>query len=228
LQAEAYIKAGADEVKVRKWMQAEIEKVNKQETEDKRRALEEQTRAVEEAYREQTLASDDFFAGMKLGWEDLTSKQRTWAQTGYDIVQDFAHSASRVMSDVLFDAITGDMKDLEDYWESFWNSMLRTMTDAVAKMATTWATSKLMEFGSGFVDAIFHEGTPFVRDDEVVAKLQAGEMVIPREQAAKIREAISGGGASVDDFFDSVVGAVEVGTARRLVTQVMRVLRRLR
>jgi len=203
LQAKAYIDAGADKIKVAKWAEAEIEKINKKEVE-----------ATQKALREQTLASQNFFAGMKLGWQELQKEQYTWAQAGYDIVQDFSRKSSSTVSDILFDGITGDMKDLEDYWESFWKSMLRTMTDAVAKMTTQWATSKLMEFGVGFVDAIFHEGTPFVRDDEIIAKLQTGEMVIPREQAAKIREAIGSGGTSVADFFDSVVGAVEVGTAK--------------
>jgi phage-related minor tail protein len=214
LQAEAYIKAGADEVKVRKWMQAEIEKVNKQETEDKRRSLEEQTKATKEAYREQTLASDDFFAGMKLGWEDLTSKQRTWAQTGYDIVQDFAHSASRVMSDVLFDAITGDMKDLEEYWDAFWKSMLRSMTDYISQMAVQWATSQLVEYGGSFLSDLitFHSGLVKLEDDELLAVLQQGEMVIPAKQAEAIRSAVSEGGYSKDGFFNAVVDAINLGT----------------
>ncbi len=46
-------------------------------------------------YRQMALLSDDFFAGMKYGYEDLLDYQYTWAQAGYDSVNTFTHQSAQ-------------------------------------------------------------------------------------------------------------------------------------
>jgi hypothetical protein len=104
------------------------------------------------------------------------------------------------------------MASLGDYWESFWDSMLRSMTDYVGQMAAEWATAKLINFGASFASAIFHSGSTRLKQDELLATLQEGEIVIPAKQSEAIREAIGTGGKSSEGFFNDVVGAVHAGT----------------
>ncbi len=199
-QARIYRAAGADRVKVKEWENHEINKI-----------LEDELRAHKEAERKKILASQDFFAGMKLAYDDLEEHQRTWAQTGYDIMEDFAQQSGDVMGNMLFDAITGDMKDLGDYWESFWGNVLKSMTNYIGQMAAEWATTELISLGSSFASMIFHDGETKLKQDELHATLQEGEMVIPKDQAETIRTAVGHGGKSSKAFFDDVVNHVKVG-----------------
>ncbi|GAU08144.1 phage tail tape measure protein [Desulfoplanes formicivorans] len=202
-KARLYDDAGADKVKVAEWARKEIEKVNKREVDD-----------AEDAFRLKALAGDDFFDGLKAGYDDNLGYARTWGETGYDIVSDFFRSSRGAASDLLFDAIKGDMDSLGSYWESFWDSMLRSMTDYVTQMATEWATSNLISWGASFADSLltFHTGTTGIKQDELLAILQQGEMVIPAKQAETIRQAIDNGGMSADGYFDAVSNAVSIGT----------------
>jgi hypothetical protein len=202
-KAKLYEDAGADKVAVAEWAQAEIEKINKQELED-----------TKDTFRLKALAGDDFFDGLKAGYTDSLDYARTWGETGYDIVLDFARSSRDAISDLLFDAIKGDMDSLGDYWESFWDSMLRSMTNYIGQMAAEWATSSLIKYGGSYLSNLitFHTGMVDLENDELLAVLQQGEMVIPAKQADVIRNAISGGGTSKEDFFNNVVGAVDLGS----------------
>ncbi|SDB04040.1 Phage-related minor tail protein [Desulfonatronum thiosulfatophilum] len=210
-QAKAYELAGADAVKVARWRDAELKKINTQETAERKKAAEEQIRVHAEAQRRMIMSSDQFFAGFRVGLRDLLKEQHTWGQAGYDVFRRFSSDSSRVVSDTLFNGIRGDMDGLGRSWDTFWKSMLRTMTDAVAKMATQWAASKLVDFGANMLDGMlsFHTGTVEIKQDELLAKLQKGEMVIPRQQAEAIRAAVGSGGMSRDTFFGEVQGRVE-------------------
>ncbi|MFA7174571.1 MAG: tape measure protein, partial [Kiritimatiellia bacterium] len=116
-KAKMYEDAGADKVDVAEWAEGEIERINNEEEED-----------AADLFRKNAIAGDDFFAGLQAGYADNLEYARTWGQTGYDIARDFAQESGDVVGDVLFDAVKGDMASLGDYWESFWDSMLRSMT----------------------------------------------------------------------------------------------------
>ena len=131
-------------------------------------------------------ASIDFFAGVKIGYDRSLEDQMTWVQAGLDIYNQFAASAQSTMSNVLFDAIKGDLTSFGDYWKSFWDSMLRTITDTVAQMAVQWAISKAFELGKGL---FLHTGAWDIKEDEFPAILQSGEMVIPKGSADALRSA---------------------------------------
>ncbi len=205
-QARTYRAAGADKIKVKQWEATEIQKIN-----------EDELRAHKEAERKKILASQDFFGGMKLAYDDLEEHQRTWAQTGYDIMEDFAQQSGDVMGGMLFDTVKGDMKSLGDYWESFWDNMLKSMTSYIGQMAAEWATTELISLGSSFASMIFHDGETKLKQDELYATLQEGEMVIPKDQAEAIRTAVGHGGKSSRAFFDDVVNHVKVGAKHDFV-----------
>jgi hypothetical protein len=80
------------------------------------------------------LMSNDFFAGVKIGYEELQKDAMTWAKAGQKVIKDFASQGSKALSDGLFDVITGQCEDLEEIWTNLWQSMLKTMTDIIAQM----------------------------------------------------------------------------------------------
>ena len=171
---------------------------------------------MEEKYADKKmLLSDDFFGGVKIGYKQLLKDQETWANSGLKIFKSFARNGQNTISDVLFDGIKGDLKDFEDYWDSFFDSLLRTFTDAVAEMATQKlaeaAVSGLATVG-GYVggmaldwlgdslissDLFLHSGAYYVgqdqtkddrlKQDEFLKILQRGEMVVPKNIADQMR-----------------------------------------
>lgn len=199
--------------------------------------------AAQAAEREKLLATGTFFDGVKLGLADLEKKQLTWAQAGVKAVTDLATASRNTMSDLFFDAMSGDLKSFGDYWDAFWNSMKRTTADILAQMATQnlqvlisgffnpakqaasgWGTefsgiigqafegigdtisgyggsliSAISSLGSSLASALgglfsFHQGSWLVPGD-MLAILQEGEMVIPKQLSTMIRpllEAIAG------------------------------------
>lgn len=171
------------------------------------------------------LSSNEFFAGVKVGYDRMLQDQMTWAKSGEAIFKSFASNSKSTISNVLFDGIKGDLKSFEDYWDSFFDSLLRTFTDTVAEMATEqlasatvkglsavggWAAGAAMDYLAE-IDW-FHSGAYMVGDalersknrmssEDVLAVLQKGEMVIPKDVAEQIRGMLSGGsGGSSDPF----------------------------
>ncbi|MFH2074370.1 MAG: hypothetical protein ABIJ57_03345 [Pseudomonadota bacterium] len=175
-QAEKYLELGAANNAVDEWYNQKWEQLN----------------------RERILASNDFFAGMRVGFQRNIEEMKTWAEMGQEIVLDFAGTAKNTISDVLFDGITGELKSLEDYWDSAWKSMARSATDKVADVATSTLTS-LAGSAIGAVGSwLFAEkGDWNVQPeggDTMAVLAHKGEMVVPQPWADAMREAIGTGG----------------------------------
>lgn len=135
-------------------------------------------------YQQMTLSSNDFFKGVKVGWERMQDDQYTWAKGGLDMFEEFASSGRDALSDGLFDAVKGDLKSFEDYWDSFFDSMLRTLTDTVSQMAVQWGINAAVSAGSswGWWDSGLWEAK---KDHPAI--IHKGEMVVPADIAAKVR-----------------------------------------
>lgn len=200
-KAKMYEDAGADKVDVAEWVEGEIERINDEEAQD-----------TADLFRKNAIAGDDFFDGLKAGYADNLEYARTWGHTGYDIMRDFAQESGDVVGDLLFDAVKGDMDSLGDYWESFWDGMLQSMTSYIGQMVAEWATTELLSMGASFASAIFHDGSTGLKEDEMLATVLKDEIVIPVKQSNAIRDAIGTGGKSADGFFNDVAGAVQTGT----------------
>lgn len=154
-QAARYREAGVDEVAVAVWVRQEIIKEN----------------------IKKGKSSEDFVRGWEAGLEEMRRDAMTWGQAGYDIFKSFAEQSRGTLSDVLFDGMKGEMKDFEDYFQAFSDSLLRTLTDAISRMIVEWlllrstmtmgsAAFGMMGGGSGMFfakGAAFHRGgvTPF-------------------------------------------------------------------
>jgi len=141
------------------------------------------------------LSSNKFFKGIEVGYDRMLDDQMTWAKGGLAIFNSFAKGGQSTISNVLFDGIKGELKSFEDYWDSFFDGLLRTFTDTVAEMATQqaskaavsglasiggWAGGVAVDWlsGSGAGDAVLdwmggdwdwlaslHSGTQFVGMD---------------------------------------------------------------
>jgi len=79
--------------------------------------------------------SDDFMAGVRAGLLDLEDSFVTFGEAGYDVVVDFAKSASSALSDYFFDVIKGEVADISDLFSALGNSIARSLSDSLASMA---------------------------------------------------------------------------------------------
>ncbi|WP_029896811.1 phage tail tape measure protein [Desulfohalovibrio reitneri] len=158
-------------------------------------------------------------------WKDEQTRRlehwRRYYDHTEDLLRDNGQALQRTGSNVLFDWWKGEFRSMEEYTNQILDSMLRSMSEYATAMAAEWAGSQLMSWGSGLLDGLlsFHTGTAAIRQDEVVAKLQKDEMVIPAQQAEAVRQAVGGDGTSSSGFFDNVVGAVQVGSRVNPISQ---------
>ena len=142
------------------------------------------TTATKAELRKLDGALEDYFGDL-----DLKSAASTdgmlddWKSLSKSAAQEFGSFAS--------DLVTGKFESIGEAWDALWQTMLGTMVNTVAQMAAEYATAKIVEWA---IDAVFHEGTTSVKEDETVALLQQGEMVVPRDDAAMIRDNLGGSG----------------------------------
>ncbi len=169
-----YQKLGLDKAKIDKWYAVQ----------------------AEEILDRQAYAYGDFFDGIRLGLKDIAAETTSWAQVSHAAITTMAEESSDNISEMLFDAVKGDMRDFKDYWSGFWDSILKTATDKVSRMAVDVGTELVSKAGGALVkwagSLFFHEGSLNVGEglagDEFFAVLQKGEMVIPRDLASQLRE----------------------------------------
>ena len=83
--------------------------------------------------------SNDTSVGVKAAFLRMKLDAMTWSKATDEIITSFAHSAETSLSTVLFDAAKGKMKTFQDYWTAFSDAILKTFTDAIAKMIVQWA-----------------------------------------------------------------------------------------
>jgi len=146
--------------------------------EEERLAFREQK--ADEAIKAETLSQRKFIVSMKEMWgkyyDDVAS-----------IATGFASSTESTLSDVLFDGLVGEMKTFQEYWEGFWRSMVRTVTDAIAKIAVEKGVSSLVGWGQAM--NFFDIGAYEVKQDQV-AMVHQGEMIIPKHEAETFRQSL--------------------------------------
>lgn len=128
-QAQKYKDLGIDEVVVKKWAAEETRKAELQKAE----------------------YSDDFFEGVKAGYNDIVAHQTKWGRAGIDTVKNFSNKASDTLANVFFDAYKGELKSAKNYFKSFANSMAQDFSRVLSRMVTDAAISKItMVFDAGW------------------------------------------------------------------------------
>jgi len=83
--------------------------------------------------------SDDWYVGAKAAFLKLQQDAMTWGKASYEIVTNFASSASSSLGSLFFDAAKGQLKSFGDYFSSIWDSLLKKVTDILGQMAVEWA-----------------------------------------------------------------------------------------
>lgn len=184
-QADEYRKLGVDEILVAEWV----------------------AKKEEDLLDERDLAYGNLFDGIRIGLKDITRDTTSWAQVSHAAVTTFARESQSDLSNLLFDAVKGDLKEFSDYWEGLWDSMLRSTTDKVAQMAVEAATSigaKLLGQAGGTIwdwaGTLFaSQGLWDVQGNEVPVIAHEGEMILPKNMAEQLREMYGGFGSMAMD-----------------------------
>lgn len=169
-QAETYRKLGISEVAIDAWTKEEHYKTD----------------------RAKALSTQNFFSGVKVGLEDLERRNTKFAQAGEATMAAFAKNAEKQLSDNFFNLLKGNIDEVGIDWSSMWDSMLRTATDYMARIAVETAVNygaKAAVKGAEWLFDVFMgygEGAWEVAQDKLT-KVHKGEMIIPAEQAEQIR-----------------------------------------
>ena len=153
-------------------------------------------------------------------WKSEQDKQLDQWKRHYghmkDVVDETGSYITSYMSDQVFAVLKGQGTDFTTFWSGMWDTMLQAASKAIVDMAATAATNKLMELGGyligsfdfdDLIGGVFHSGVLDIEDDELLAKLQRGEMVVPAQQAQIIREKMAEQGAD-GNFFDTMAGMI--------------------
>jgi len=144
--------------------------------------------------RELTLSSNDFFGGIKIGYERAQESAVTFARVGQSTFESFTAETTNMLSDNFFNLFTGNMDKLSLDWESMWQGMARTASDKLAQIAT----DKALEVAVTGVDWLgsamgwWAAGSWDIKKDQI-AQLHKGEMVVPADEASRIRSASESG-----------------------------------
>ena len=97
-----------------------------------------------EAQQEALAENANLMADWMLAIEETTKEWDNWSNHLKDIASDTAQEMSNSMSNLFFDMINGEMKDLGDYVDNFLKSIMRSFSNAMAQMFTQ---KIMMSFG---------------------------------------------------------------------------------
>lgn len=136
---------------------------------------------VEETLDDQLSEFDKFFWAIKDKLIDNADDWKDWSKHLEGFTRSLGMNLRTSLSDTFFSLIKGDLDDLSKIWESFADSLLRSVTDVIADMAISWGAKAITAL-------LLAEGAWEIRQDNTPAVLHEGEMVIPQEQADTLRE----------------------------------------
>lgn len=151
-----------------------------------------------EAINELTLQQKEYqtaWAGVTEGLNEyfigLQNEFEKTGKTAKDFALKTAHAMQDTFQDFFFDAMTGKLKTLQDYWQSFYNTISKWLSEMLAKWAMVQIfggamglhQGGLVMHTGGIVDSIpkYHSGIDMA-SDERLAILQTGERVLSRSQ----------------------------------------------
>jgi len=90
--------------------------------------------------KEEIKDSDDFFAGMAVGFDDILQDQITWGEAGYEIVKQLSASSSDAMGE-FFDFTKDGFGDVDSFLKKVGKDMVSTWSNILARMVSEWAMS---------------------------------------------------------------------------------------
>ena len=160
------------------------------------------TKDVVDDVEEQKDTFLNFFSGLKFGFKELTEKQQTWASKGRRSAKEFAQDASSSFADFI-NPLKDDFLSLESLWDAMLESMVGSLTKAVADMAVQWALQEVVKPAVGFAAGAagaagswlinaasdyfnYKSGAWEIKKDQI-AGLHKGELVLPKSLADQFR-----------------------------------------
>ncbi len=139
----------AEEGRLTRAIKAEIakrEKLHQEETDQRRKDLDQ--------LREEILvASNDFAAGMKRGFDEYLKYSRSGFEQIQNLAYDTAQSMENAFATMLFDAMTGRLENFGDYLESFFNALSRSLANILAENVTKGFTNIFKDISGSFVSS---------------------------------------------------------------------------
>jgi hypothetical protein len=85
----------------------------------------------------------------KTAIRDSIAEMGDWSKNMEDIAKKTAQSMQSTMGSIFFDAVNGKLKSLSDYATSFLNSILQSVTSAMANMFTSYLLNKIPGLATG-------------------------------------------------------------------------------
>ena len=76
-----------------------------------------------------------FVGGWQAGLLKIEQYQKTWGDVTQNMALQTYRAMSETFSDVFYDAVTGKMSSIEDYWKKMSKNILRSFTDLIGDMA---------------------------------------------------------------------------------------------
>ena len=83
-------------------------------------------------------ANSTLWDDMKKGWKNAEKQCGTFATNAESVFRSFVSETSGAIGDSLFDFIKGETDSLEDVWQTWCDNILKSFTDAVGDMATSF------------------------------------------------------------------------------------------
>lgn len=123
-EKEDYQQLGVDKNLIDKWYFIELKKLEE----------------------ERILRSQDFFAGMKVAYQQDLREQQTWGEQGASIWRSVfgrGGALENTLSTFFDDVFRGELKSAQDYFNSFKNAILAAFAKMIAEMITMWTASKI-------------------------------------------------------------------------------------
>jgi len=76
---------------------------------------------------------------LRVRYKDFQDENINATSIMYSVIDSGAQNMQSQLSDILFNAFTGNFDEIKFSWDSLWDSMLKTAVDMIAQIAVEWA-----------------------------------------------------------------------------------------
>ncbi len=103
-------------------------------------------------------ANSTLWDDMKTGWKNAEEQCGTFSTNAASVFSTFVSETSGAIGDSLFDFIKGETDSLEDVWSDWCDAILKSFTDAVGNMATSFlmdGMKKMVQYAAEPISMVF-------------------------------------------------------------------------
>ncbi len=147
----------------REYVKAEKIKIIREEVEAEKQAAEESAEAYKQSLQQQYEHGSTVYESLSAKFKLMTDEMDSDIKITTDFIVDSFKKMEQTFSDVFYDAMTGKLKSLQDYWRAFSQAVMRMLSQMIAKALIAKAVGAL---GGG----IFHQGGVVMHQGGMVPK----------------------------------------------------------